>query len=81
MVSIEKLVEKILNNPKDVRITDLVKFMEHFGFEYRIGSKGHYIFKKKEKRVTVAVDHPSPKVKQCYVDECIKIIKGAGDML
>ena len=50
MVSIEKLVKKILNNQNDVKINELVRFMEYHGFTYRVGSKGHYIFRKGEKR-------------------------------
>lgn len=73
MGSIEKLVEKILNNPKDVNIKDLVRFMEYYGFTYRVGSKGHYVFRRGEKRVGAAIDHPSKKVKTFYVKDCIKI--------
>jgi predicted RNA binding protein YcfA (HicA-like mRNA interferase family) len=73
MIAVEKLVQKILNNQKDVNINELVKFMEYYGFTWRIGSKGHYIFTKGNKRVGVAVDHPSKRVKEFYVKDCIKI--------
>ena len=76
MTSIEKLVKRIVNNQNDVKINELIRFMEYFGFTYRIGGKGHYIFKKGEKRVGVAVDHPSKRVKSFYVKECIKIAQG-----
>ena len=36
-------------------IEKLVKFMEYHGFKYRVGSKGHYVFRKGEKRVGAAV--------------------------
>jgi len=75
MVSIEKLVQKILNNQRDVNINELVKFMEYYGFIYRIGSKGHYIFTKEIKRIGAAVDHPSKKVKEFYVKDCIKMVQ------
>ena len=73
MTSIEKLINKIVNNQNDVKINELIRFMEYHGFTYRVGSKGHYIFAKREKRVGVAVDHPSKRVKSFYVKDCIKI--------
>lgn len=76
MTSIEKLVERIINNQNDVKINELVRFMEYHGFTYRIGSKGHYIFRKGEKRVGAAVDHPSKRVKSFYVKDCIKVALG-----
>ena len=75
MVSIEKLVKKILNNQSDVRINELIKFMDYYGFKYRVGSRGHYIFAKGEKRIGAAVDHPSKRVKSFYVKDCIKIVQ------
>ncbi|GEM_PF-4464594 len=75
MVSIEKLVKKILNNQSDVKINELIKFMEYYGFKYRVGSRGHYIFRKGEKRIGAAVDHPSKRVKSFYVKDCIKIVQ------
>ncbi|OGI10763.1 MAG: hypothetical protein A3I68_01660 [Candidatus Melainabacteria bacterium RIFCSPLOWO2_02_FULL_35_15] len=75
MVSIEKLVKKILNNQNDVKINELVRFMEYHRFTYRVGSRGHYIFRKGEKRVGAAVDHPSKRVKSFYVKDCIKTVQ------
>ena len=75
VTSIEKLVKKILNNQNDVRISELVRFMEYHGFTHKIGSRGHYIFRKGEKRVGAAVDHPSKRVKSFYVKDCIKIVQ------
>ena len=75
VTSVEKLVKKILNNQNDVTINELVKFMEYHRFKYRVGSKGHYVFRKREKRVGAAVDHPSKRVKSFYVKDCIKIIQ------
>ena len=72
MASIEKLIKKILNNQNDIKINELIRFMEYHGFTYRVGSKGHYIFRKGEKRVGAAVDHPGKRVKSFYVKDCIK---------
>lgn len=76
MTSVEKLVKRIINSQNDVKINELVRFMEHHGFTYRIGGKGHYIFRKREKRVGAAVDHPGKRVKSFYVKDCIKIALG-----
>ena len=65
VASIDKLRKRILNNQDDVIIGDLVKFMESYGFAYRVGSRGHYIFRKEDKRVGVAV----------YVKDCIKAVE------
>ncbi len=75
MTSIEKLINKILNNQNDVKINELVRFMEYHRFTYRVGSRGHYIFRKGEKRIGAAVDHPSKRVKSFYVKDCIKMIQ------
>ena len=75
MTSIEKLIKKILNNQNDVTINELVRFMEYHGFKHRVGSRGHSIFCKGEKRVGAAVDHPSKRVKSFYVKDCIKVVQ------
>ena len=75
MTSIEKLTNKILNNQNDVKINELVRFMEYHRFTYRVGSRGHYIFRKGEKRIGAAVDHPSKRVNSFYVKDCIKMIQ------
>ena len=75
VTSIEKLIKKILNNQNDVTINELVRFMEYHGFQSRVGSKGHHVFRKGEKRVGAAVDHPSKRVKSFYVKDCIKIVQ------
>jgi predicted RNA binding protein YcfA (HicA-like mRNA interferase family) len=71
-----KLLESLLNNPKDVRFEDLDKLLKAFGYEVRQpgGGSSHYVYSKKGKRMLITIPYRKP-VKQCYVKQVIKLLE------
>ncbi len=60
MSKLEKLVQKIQNNPKNVRFQDIESLLESLGFQIR--SRGsHYTFKKDKSIIMVVKPHGGKK--------------------
>lgn len=60
MSKLEKLIQKIENNPKNVRFEDIESLLESLGFQIR--SKGsHYTFKKDRNIIMVVKPHGGKK--------------------
>lgn len=70
-----KLVEKVLQNPKDVDFDDLRRLLEGFGYTSRAPGSGssHYTFRKSgcSHIITVPKDKP---VNKTYVKKVIKLL-------
>jgi predicted RNA binding protein YcfA (HicA-like mRNA interferase family) len=75
MAKFEKLLRAIKAGPKSVTITELIKLMELVGFNYRKGSKNHYVFYYQSKTVCVAPPHPGKYVKPVYINVILKMIE------
>lgn len=73
---LEKLLQKIKNNPKQVRFEELDKILTRAGFTRRQRRRGssHYIYTKEAARITVPFDQPHIKAK--YVELAIKTLEG-----
>jgi predicted RNA binding protein YcfA (HicA-like mRNA interferase family) len=71
---LEKLLEKIRNNPKAVRFEELDKLLIRAGFKRRQSSKGssHYYYTKDEKMISVPFRKPY--ILETYVLEAIELI-------
>lgn len=69
----EKLLEKIKNNPKNVRFEELIKVLKSRGYDI-INIKGsHYSFSNGEKTVTIVKPHSGNKF--CHVLDVKEVIK------
>ena len=76
MSKLEKLLERIRNNPKNVRFEELDKILIHYGFTKRQSSGGssHYYYTKGEKLLSVPFHKPHIKV--IYVERAIELLEG-----
>lgn len=76
MGQLEKLLEKIKNNPKQVRFKELDRLLIRAGFSRRQphGGSSHYTYTKGMARLTVP--YHQPHVGEAYVRLVIKILEG-----
>ena len=73
MSRVEKLLERIKNNPKNVRFEELTKLLKNKGYEV-INVKGsHYSFSNNEKTITIVKPHGVNKF--CYILDVKEVIK------
>ncbi len=73
MSRIEKLLERIKNNPKTVRFNELSRLLKNRGYEVVNVTGSHYSFSNSEKTITVVKPHGSNKY--CYVLDVKEVIK------
>lgn len=67
MSKIEKLIEKIKENPKHVHFEDLIKALKNKGYDI-INIKGsHYSFSNGEKTMTIIRPHGGRKFCMCWM--------------
>ncbi|MEI6126443.1 MAG: hypothetical protein WCQ99_07820 [Pseudomonadota bacterium] len=76
----EKLLKKIKNSPRNVRIEELVRLMEYYGFVAKLSSKEGYFFTT-PKLVGKILPRSAPiphgrenKVLRVYVEKCLEAI-------
>ncbi|HHX95006.1 MAG TPA: addiction module toxin, HicA family [Clostridia bacterium] len=76
MSQLEKLLEKVRNNPKGVRFDELDRLLNKYGFQKRQPRKGssHFTYTKGSIRVTVPFQQPH--VGEAYVKLAIKALEG-----
>lgn len=74
MSKLEKLLEKIKNNPKAVRFDELDRILTAAGFVRRQPKSGssHYVYQREEK--TICVPFRQPHVLRIYVELAIELI-------
>jgi hypothetical protein len=79
MSKFEKLLQKIKNNPKTVRFTELDKILIRLGFSKQQSGSGssHYIYTKGAS--VIVVPFKQPHIKAVYVVRAIKILEGELD--
>lgn len=76
MSKLKKLLQKIKNNPRQVRFEELDRILINSGFTRRQPRKGssHYIYTKNASRIVVP--YHQPHIKAVYVERAIKILEG-----
>ena len=74
MSKLEKLLQRIVNNPKTVRFEELNKLLKNKGFTRRQSRKGssHYIYTKDDK--FIVVPYKQPYIKCIYVERVIDLL-------
>ncbi|OAT80352.1 type II toxin-antitoxin system HicA family toxin [Desulfotomaculum copahuensis] len=79
MGKLEKLLQKIINNPNHVKFEELDKILTRSGFKRRQPRKGssHYVYKKGDRILTVPFHEPH--IKAHYVKEAILALEGVMD--
>lgn len=75
MGKLKKLLEKIKNNPKQVRFEELDRILLRAGFRRRQpgGGSSHYIYTKGEARISVP--YRQPHIKAVYVQRAISVLE------
>lgn len=73
---LEKLLQKIKNNPKTVKFEDLEKILLKNGYKCNQpqGGSSHYTYRKKGK-FPLTIPKKSPYVKECYVKQVIESLE------
>ena len=73
---LKKLLEKIKNNPRQVRFEELDKILIRSGFTRRQsgGGSSHYIYTKGA--AMLVVPYHQPHIKAVYVERAIKLLEG-----
>jgi len=71
---LKKLYDKIKNNPRAVRFSELDKILRSAGFTKRqpSGGSSHFIYIKDDKSLSVPFDQPH--IKRIYVERAIELI-------
>ena len=70
-----KIYEKLKNNPKNVRFTDLCKAAELFGFKYRGGKGSHVVYVRGGVRWPLVFQNVKGKAKPYQVKQFLKIVE------
>ncbi len=76
MSKLEKLLQRIINNPKTVKFEELDKLLIKAGFIKRQSGKGssHFVYRKDGK--IISIPYNNPYIKQTYVLEAIELMAG-----
>jgi len=74
MTQIQKLYDKIKNNPRNVSFEELSKLMEHFGFEVR-SRASHYTFRHGKLNEIITVKKEPGQIKVIYIKKCLTAIE------
>ncbi len=81
MSKFEKLVERLLNKPKDFKYDEAKTILQHFGFdEYSKGrtSGSRVEFIKSDKSILLHKPHPSGILKTYQINQLIEFLKEQG---
>jgi predicted RNA binding protein YcfA (HicA-like mRNA interferase family) len=70
----QKLLEKVLRNPYDVRFSEMNKLLEAFGFTLKRIEGSHHIYKHSNVPYLINIQNRKGKVKSYQVNQFISII-------
>ena len=72
MSKLEKLLERIKNNPRTVRFEELDKILANAGYERAQprGGSSHYTYRKPDKK-SLTIPRQIPYVNSCYVRDVL----------
>ncbi|MBR2518163.1 MAG: hypothetical protein IKE46_00020 [Selenomonadaceae bacterium] len=75
MSKLEKLLQRIRNNPKTVRFEELDKILTRQEYERTQprGGSSHYVYKKPGNR-TLTIPRQTPYVNECYVRDVLEAL-------
>ncbi len=80
MSKIEKLINRLLSNPKDFTFDELAKVLSHYGFEMSnkgktSGSRVKFLHRERKIPIIIHKPHPSPTLKAYTVKQVITELK------
>ncbi len=74
MTSIEKLTAKLKSKPSEIRFSEVLKIMSHFGAQEVRVSGSHHIFRKDGRSLSVPARKGDRLVSGCYVDQILDFL-------
>ena len=74
MTQLQKLYDRIKNNPRNVSFDDLSKLMEFFGFDVK-NRASHYTFRHMKLNEIITVKKEPGQIKAVYVKHCLAAIE------
>ena len=72
MTKIDKLKDKLLRKPQDIKFNEVRTLLEHLGFKNTRTKGSHFFFTDGVKRVVIPTHNNQ--VKRVYIEEIIKIL-------
>lgn len=76
MTKYEKLKEKLLTKPKDMRFEEVKTLLRNYGFENARTKGSHFLFTDNKSVISIPVHNNT--VKRIYLEKIIKILKLEG---
>ena len=70
----QKLLEKIVRNPNDVRFNEIISLLEAFGFKLKRIKGSHHIFKHPDIPYLINIQNKNGKVKPYQVNQFLNMI-------
>jgi predicted RNA binding protein YcfA (HicA-like mRNA interferase family) len=70
----DKLIEKLLKKPPEMRFDEIRKILENAGFKNVRTRGSHFIFKNSDNRKKISIPTHNNRVKKCYLEEIIEIL-------
>lgn len=74
MSKLKKLYERVLNNPQDVRFSDICKLSELFGFSFKGGKGSHRAYTREGIDVILNFQNVNGKAKPYQVRQLLNIV-------
>ena len=71
----EKLIEKLLRKPNDMRFDEIKNVLENEGFKNARTRGSHFAFKNAKNGKRIIIPTHNNIVKKCYIEEIIKILE------
>ncbi len=80
MSKIEKLVKRLLSNPKDFTFDELAKVLTYYGFEMSnkgktSGSRVKFLHRERKIPIIIHKPHPAPTLKTYAIKQVIEELK------
>jgi predicted RNA binding protein YcfA (HicA-like mRNA interferase family) len=71
----EKILEKALTNPKDIRFSDFVKLIESFGFKFLRTNGSHHLYYRTDIREFMNIQEKHSKAKAYQVRQLLDLVE------
>ena len=80
MAKIDKLIDRLLSIPKDMEYSELVKILNHFGYQEKTkgktsGSRVMFIHDEAKTPIRLHKPHPKPILKEYIIKQVIEELK------
>lgn len=74
-MTVDKILKKAKNNPKNIRFTETQKLIEAFGYRYRGGKESHCVYKNADVSEIMNLQEDKGMAKAYQVKDFLKVLK------